>query len=71
MAKKKKKDDIKNTLLKAASTAKNIAIKSNSDTFNNAKNVSVPRPTTTLSNATNKVLSTPKITPKTFSPSLK
>lgn len=64
MAKKKKKDDIKNTLLKAASTAKNIAIKSNSDTFNNAKNVSVPRPTTTLSNATNKVLSTPKITPK-------
>ena len=64
MAKKKKKDDIKNTLLNVASTAKNIAIKSNSDSSNNAKNVSVPRATTTLNNATKKVLSTPKTTPK-------
>ena len=64
MAKKKKKDDIKNTLLNVASTAKNIAIKSNSDSSNNAKNVSVARPTTTLNNATKKVLSTPKTTPK-------
>ena len=61
MAKKKKKDDIKNTLLNVASTAKNIAIKSNSDSSSNA---SVPRPTTTLNNATKKVLSTPKTTPK-------
>lgn len=61
MAKKKKKDDIKNTLLNVASTAKNIAIKSNSDSSSNA---SVPRPTTTLNNATKKVLSTPKTTQK-------
>lgn len=71
MAKKKKKDDIKNTLLNVAGTAKNIAIKSNSDTFNNAKNVSVPRPTTTLSNATNKVLSSSNKTSSVQKPVIK
>lgn len=81
MAKKKKKDDlnIKNTLLNVASTAKNIAVKSNpvNDTntnktnLNNTKSISVPRPTTTLANATNKVLSSSKKTSSVQKPVIK
>ena len=79
MAKKKKKDDIKNTLLNVASTAKNIAVKSNpaNDTntnktnLNNTKSISVTRPTTTLANATNKVLSSSQKTSSVQKPVIK
>lgn len=79
MAKKKKKDDIKNTLLNVASTAKNIAVKSNpandintnKTNLNNTKSISVTRPTTTLANATNKVLSSSKKTSSIQKPVIK